>query len=78
MSWKCSVQHGYYNKLYCAHCLKAPHRVNLKCLYHKKKDITVWSWMLTRLIVVIMFQYIQMLNHCYIPKSNIMLYINYT
>ena len=34
--------------------------------------------MLTRLTVVIILQYIHVLNNCCIPETNILLYVNHT
>ena len=41
-------------------------RVDLKSYLHKRKKIYVWQWMLIRLIVVIILQYIHISNHCVI------------
>ena len=45
------------------HIWKVSKRVDLKISFYKKKNVTMWWQMLTRLIVVIILQYIQMLNH---------------
>lgn len=45
------------------HILNFPKRVHLKSFHHKKKICNyVWGQMLTRLIVVIILQYIQIIN----------------
>ena len=61
--------------------LKVANRVDLKSPHHKNIFFFFfcnygWCLMLTRLIVVIILQYIQILNHTH--ETNIMLYVNYT
>lgn len=58
--------------------MKAAKRIDFKS-YHKKKIVSVWMVMnVTRIIAVIISQYIQKLNHYVVPGTDMMLCVNYT
>lgn len=45
--------------------LKVAESIDLKSLYHKKNNCNyMWRWMLSRLTVLAILQYIQTLSHC--------------
>ena len=51
--------------------MKVAEKVNHKTSHHKKKIVTVWWQVLTRPIVVIISQYIQISNHYVVLETNI-------
>lgn len=64
-----------HTKLYCT--LKVAERVGLKSSHHKKNNHSMCQWMLTRVTVVTISQYIQMQNN-YVVQLKHMLHINYS
>ena len=58
--------------------MKVAKTVDLKNSHHKKNILTVWWWMLPRLTVVIILQYVHILNHVVQLKHNdiCQLYLN--
>ena len=60
--------------------MKVAERVELKSAHHKKRKLCnyVWWWVLSRLTVVLISQYVQILNHFAVYLKLIMFYVNYT
>ena len=55
--------------------MKVAERMDLKSSHYKKKCNYVCQWMLTELIVVIIFQYVQILNHYIVHMK--LIHVNY-
>ena len=60
--------------------LKVVKRTDLKSCHHKKKNFCTyeWWWILTRLTLVIILQYVQIPNHYAVCLKRIQCYVSIT